>query len=452
MVKNWLDERLHGQSPNRESFKNAKANAHRGNKYDIINASKKKIKEQHGKQSREEFNASETAVQNKMRELTAKFRASFSPEDEKNLRDFCQENNMRLEIFRNHRRDERCEIARMAFDGLVEDAYHGYSSEFEKVMAYPFNYTEVPAEQYNLDDSSIWQIMKQFKEFAKIEDRIKEGLSKARYPADKLKDKNINDFRHLLHTYCDARYDTVQKRYDRRPFHKLFPQTDENGEVMHDSKGRVITTGGKKQFIMNFINEHPEFADKMMKVPGARQDYVDELVNQMKRGNTDMTYFLQDHPEWKDQMAINIHHVINIKDIRLLEHQEREIGEINSKSNLCVMGCGTIQQVIEQKNTKAPKTQELEGAHGSMHNSDTVFKIAGNNDSDKTRIAHVAVRVMPPEGAVCMLSYNSDFIIIDEELKQRETERPSIQTSVRPQKPEEILNVAVIGNNQYNGG
>ena len=404
----------------RESFGTAKA---RAEKSERLAALKHQVERQHNKQSREDFVAEEQAVQDGLRGLTAKYRASFSQEDEDNLSQFCQKNNMRFEVIQSYQKDERSEIARMVFDGAVECVYNGLSGTFENVKTFPFKYPEVDKSQYNLEDSSLWKLMKQFPELAAIEDRIKEGLAKSRFPADKLSELNLNDFKYVMYTYCDAQNDTVKKSYDMRPVHKIFPETDENGNIMHDRKGKVVTTSAKKRFTIDFINKHPEFADMMMKVPGARQDYVDELVGQMKRGSTDMTYFLRDHPEWKDQMAINIHHIINIKDIRNLEAQGRNLGEINEESNLCVMGCGTLQQVIERKNNFDARNTELEGAHGSMHNSDTTVKLSKVDEYGNEKRSYKAARIFPPYGAVCMLSHNSEHIMIDENIKQRQMSR-----------------------------
>ena len=371
----------------------------------------------------EEFEAKQQGVNDELNKLWAKYRASFSVEDETALREFAEKNNLRLSIYPEAAKDERSEIARIAFNGTVERPNGGYSQAYKDIVDNPLKYATVQRskDEYNLDDSSLWQVMKQFPEFADIKNRITSGLAKAGVPPETLPQMNMNDFRHLLFNHCSAGQSTS--------FAKIFPQTDENGNIIRDFRTqKPLTTSAKQRNTIRFITEHPEFAETMMKLPGARKDYVDELVNQMKKGNTDMTPFLAKHPEWKDQTAINIHHIINIKDCRLLESQGRPLSDINDYDNMCVMGCGTLEEIVQKKCGKTSKYDKLPGAHGAMHNNDTTFR---NNAAYRPKWGQytppgekdVIARMEPAPGVCCMLAFGDEYMIVDENRKQRIQER-----------------------------
>lgn len=222
----------------------------------------------------EEFRAGQQQINDELNQLWAKYRASFSQEDETALREFAEKNNLRLSIYPEVAKDERSEIARIAFNGTVERPNGGYSPAYKDIVDNPLKYATVQRskDEYNLDDSSLWQVMKQFPEFASIENRITAGLAKAGVPPEMLPQMNMNDFRHLLFNHCSAGQSTS--------FAKIFPQTDENGNIIRDFRTqKPLTTSAKQRNTIRFITEHPEFAETMMKLPGARKDYVDELVN-----------------------------------------------------------------------------------------------------------------------------------------------------------------------------
>ena len=381
----------------------------------------------------EEFETKQQGVNDELNKLWAKYRASFSVEDETALREFAEKNNLRLSIYPEAAKDERSEIARIAFNGTVERPNGGYSQAYKDIVDNPLKYATVQRskDEYNLDDSSLWQVMKQFPEFADIKNRITSGLAKAGVPPETLPQMNMNDFRHLLFNHCSAGQSTS--------FAKIFPQTDENGNIIRDFRTqKPLTTSAKQRNTIRFITEHPEFAETMMKLPGARKDYVDELVNQMKKGNTDMTPFLAKHPEWKDQTAINIHHIINIKDCRLLESQGRPLSDINDYDNMCVMGCGTLEEIVQKKCGKTSKYDKLPGAHGAMHNNDTTFS---NNAAYRPKWGQytppgekdVIARMEPAPGVCCMLAFGDEYMIVDENRKQRIQERQEQQQKKTPE-------------------
>lgn len=377
----------------------------------------------------EDFRAGQQQINDELNALWAKYRASYGVEDETALREFAEKNNIRLAVYQEVTKDERSEVARIAFNGTVERPNGGYSPAYKDLVDNPLKYATVQRskDEYNLDDSSLWQVMKQFPEFAGIKNRITAGLAKAGVTPEMLPQMNMNDFRHLLFTHCSAGQSSS--------FAKIFPQTDENGNIIRDFRTqKPLTTSAKQRNTIRFITEHPEFADTMMRMPGARKDYVEELVRQMKKGNTDMTPFLSKHPEWKDQTGINVHHITNIKDIRLLEAQGRPLSDINEYDNMCVMGCGTMEEITQKKCGKTSKYEKLPGAHGAMHNNDTTFRNSAvyrpkwgqyTPPTEKDVIA----RMEPAPGVCCMLAFGNDYMIVDEKRKQRTLEQQKNRTT-----------------------
>ena len=59
----------------------------------------------------------------------------------------------------------------------------------------------------------------------------------------------------------------------------------------------------------------------LLKVPGAKKEYVEALVKKRWKPavSPDMSKELERHPDWANQPAIDVHHIINIKDCRLFE-------------------------------------------------------------------------------------------------------------------------------------
>ncbi|MBR1648374.1 MAG: hypothetical protein IJ689_02105 [Alphaproteobacteria bacterium] len=342
--------------------------------------------------------------------LWSAYRASFSVEDEKKLNSYADKYGIRLATYNEVVKDVRSEVARIAFDGGVDCPRNGFSLAYKLACDNPLKNTPHTAEQYNLQDSSVWRVMEQFPEFSSIKGRVIQALVDSRIPPEILPSMKINDFKHLMFRHCSIGGAIAHA--------KIFPQFDGEGKVVRDLRTqKTLTTCAKQQNTIRFINEHPEFYDVMMKIPGAREDYVKELVNQMKKGLTDMTPFLSKHPEWKDQTAINIHHIINIKDVRLLEAKGLPLSYINSYENMCVMGCGTVAQALEHKITNKGR---LQGAHGIMHNNDTTFR---NNAVYKSKWGQyepptensIIARMEPKPGVCCMLALGDEYTIVDQQ-------------------------------------
>lgn len=406
---------------------------------------------QQNKASREEFFARQQEIMEKLQELTNKFRASYSYEDEQDLRDYAKKYHLQNNMYGEVEKDERSEIARIAFNGTVERPNGGYSQAYQQIVNYPYKFANVQhsKEEYNLDDSGLWKVMKQFPEFASIKNRIVAGLAKAGVPPEMLPQMNMNDFRHLLFNQCSVGQSTS--------FAKIFPQLDENGNIVRDFRTqKPITTSAKQRNTISFINKHPEFAEVMMRVPGARKDYVDELVRQMKKGNTDMTKFLKDHEEWKDQIAVNMHHIINIKDIRLLEERGLPPSAINSEDNMCVVACGTLAEVAQKKIDKHSQKDASKNIHDSaIHGNDTTFrnnkvyrKKWGQHDTSETK--GTIMRMEPAPGVCCMVAIGDEFTVIDQDRLQRFKEQEKLREQNKVHAPKAALEAAKKGNDGAN--
>jgi len=356
------------------------------------------------------------SVEQTLDDLFAKYRASYSLEDENNLRNYAAKNYLTLAVYPKVSRDERSEIARIAFDGVVSYDKNNpqYSPEYRKLIANPSQYAANPhkPEDYNMDNSGLWKVMKQFPEFASIENRIKEKMSNVGLPPEILPTMNMSDFKHFLFNHCGCGPASSKA--------KIFPQYDANGNIMRDFRTQnILTTSAKQKNTIKFINLHPEFRDAMMKMPNARADYVDELIKQMKQGKTDMTGFLGKHPEWKDQQSINVHHIINIKDIRLLEEQKRPLSDINSSENMCFMGSGSLDFLMLNQKKK------VGGIHNIIHKNEMEFSNKwGRSMPSQTK--DIVPRLQPKEGVCCMLDFG--IMLKDNKMKYVVSEKPRAQS------------------------
>ena len=111
-----------------------------------------KEQQQTPKISKEEFTAKQEEIFQNLDRLWAAFRASFSKEDEDKLRAYAEANGMSLAIYHEVVKDERSEIARIAFNGTIERPRGGYSENYGKIVNNPTEYGRTPRspEDYNL--------------------------------------------------------------------------------------------------------------------------------------------------------------------------------------------------------------------------------------------------------------------------------------------------------------
>lgn len=361
------------------------------------------------------FEVQQTEFSRENHLLATKFRASFSREDEKALAEHLGKNNFRLGLYKEVEKDVQSEIADIAFSGTVERPRAGFSSRYKDIVDFPYKYSVTPhkPEDYDLS-KSMWSKMRALPEFAAIEKKVVTEMAKAGIPPDILPEMSLNDFKHFFAVHCN-----VGGGY---AYSKIFPQTDEKGNVLRDRNGKIVTTSAKQKATIEFITKNEkEFHDLMMKQPHAKQGYVNTLVQEMKRGSTDMTKYLSQHPDWKDQTAINLHHIVGKKDARLLESMGLSFEHINSLNNLCVMDCGTVGLLAEKQNDTSKYVRILAGTHGEAHNHETTFRNARMHKpskwGEKTPPTEdgVIMRIEPAPGVACMIGVNG--VIMDEQRK-----------------------------------
>ena len=364
---------------------------------------------------------SDKEIGEKLQQLTAAFRATNGPEEENALRAFAEEHHLNLRVEAAVSKTDKSVIARMVFNGGVEKPFGGYSARFADLANYPYKYAANPgkAEDYDLSGSTLWQAMKEEPRLAEMEGKMKEALAKAGVPKEILPEMNINDFKYLMFNHCAA-----QKGLG---FAKLFQARDENGNPLtrkdRNGKDVPVCTSAKQENVKRFISENPQFKDMMMKMPGADKDYVDALVQKMaKEGLTDMTKELEKHPEWANQPAIDVHHVINIKDCRLFEAEGKSYADVNGYDNMCFVSNGTLFDAVNRARGQDYNNDKTASVHGSIHSADMVFKDRGNEGEVKRTM----VRLEPQPGVRCMLGFGDDMIIVDGRgQRQKENDRTS---------------------------
>ena len=76
--------------------------------------------------------------------------------------------------------------------------YHQLSETFRKIKDNLGERAETKPEDYDLKNSSVWNVFKQVPEFAAIEDRVKKGLSMFGIPPEKLPELQVKDFCYII--------------------------------------------------------------------------------------------------------------------------------------------------------------------------------------------------------------------------------------------------------------
>ena len=231
-------------------------------------------------------------------------------------------------------------------------------------------------------------------------------------PIELLPEMNVNDFKYLLFNHCG-----VKKGLG---FTKLFQAKDKDGTPMFttDKSGRQypVTTSIKQENVKRFMKENPQFKDMLMKMPNADKDYVEYLCRKMSLfGLTDMSKELERHPEWANQPAIDVHHIINVKDCRLLEEQGKSFTAVNDYENMCIVSNGTLWDALNRANRMESETKSP-SVHAGIHSADTIFK----NQKENGDIKRTMVRLEPKPGTRCMLGFGEDMIIRDQSQQAQE--------------------------------
>jgi len=370
-------------------------------------------------------NETDEQIATQIIKLVERYKASYGQQEEKELADYLEAHNLQLRISPVVEKNEKSEVARLLFDGclrkpldaksLKPDKFTddkkrplGCSPKFIEAINTPAKYNWMTPESYDLSASSVWNVFEQVPEFAAIKDKMLRALAKENIPPEILPSMNVNDFKYLMYYHCCLR---SKKREDAPGY--LFFEVDENGRAVRDSVGRPNTTSKKKENLKQFIKKYKkEFSRKLMSMPGIKKDYVKALTERMEKdGCTDMGITLKDHPEWKDQPAFNMHHIINIKDCRVLEEQGRPFYEVNNLDNMCLVTNGTLENSLQQNNYR---NNNFKGnVHKLLHLTDFNF----NNKSGEFEKPSVAIRIEPRKGVCAMLGFTNHHVIVDNEYK-----------------------------------
>lgn len=351
---------------------------------------------------------SDKEIGEELNRLTAAFRATNGEKEEGELRAFAALHHLNLRVGTAVSKTDKSVIARMVFNGGVEKPMGNYSPKFADIANYPYKYAGTPgkADDYDLESSTVWQAMKEEPRLAEMQDKLKAALAKAGVPKEILPEMNINDFKYLMFNHCAA-----QKGLG---FAKLFQARDENGNPLtyKDRSGKEVPvcTSAKQENVKRFIKENPQFKDMMLKMPGIDKAYVEALINKMSQsGLTDMSKELERHPEWANQPAIDVHHIINIKDCRLFEAEGKSYADVNAYENMCIVSNGTLFDAVNRAHGLSDANDKAASVHGSIHSADMVFKDKDSNGD----VRRTMVRLEPQPGVRCMLGFGEDMMIIE---------------------------------------
>lgn len=344
--------------------------------------------------------------------LTDVFRATNGEKEEQELRAFANVHHLNLRVEAAVSKTDKSMIARMVFNGGVEKPMSGYSQKFNDLANYPFKYSIRPGkpEDYNLEDSTLWQAMAEEPRLAGMKEKMQKALAQAGVPVELLPEMNLNDFKYLMFNYCAA-----QKGLG---FAKLFQEKDENGKPItyrdfRACKDVPVCTSAKQENVKRFMKENPQFKDMLLKMPEADSKYIEELVKKMqKTGLTDMTKELEKHPEWANQPAIDVHHIVNIKDCRLFESMGKSYADVNAYENMCIVSNGHLKDALDRSNDVEAKGSSI---HGAIHSADMTFK----DRKEPHGTNRTMVRLEPQSGVQCMLGFSENMMIINHEYQKQ---------------------------------
>lgn len=265
---------------------------------------------------------------------------------------------------------DKKDVARMAFNGYVDKPFYNQLSEtFRTIKDNSDKRAITKPEDYNMENSSVWNVFKQVPEFAVIEDKVKKGLSTFGIPPEKLPELKVKDFCYIINEQM------------RDPY--------SGGAV------KVFKTSYKARHTKRFIKENEaEFRAGLLAMPGVRKDYVETLISAMKRGITDLTRYKENgvpvwKEEWANQPVVDVHHIVNIKDSATKEAQGKSWTNINDYENMCFI------VRYPQHDAMHALEQDLQGNY-----HDDIF--------ENRRIGKKSFyRIQPPEGVRCMLGFHN---------------------------------------------
>ena len=304
-------------------------------------------------------------------EAARKFVATGSYAEQKVLADVLEENNLLLYCYDyTETSQDKRDVARMAFGGYVDRPREDkLSTSFRRLKNLQIPRKNAAVEEYNLDNSTTWQVFKQVPEFAAIEEQLKSELSSFGVPPEMLPELNVQDFCFLINE---------KFRSNNKESAKVFPESY------------------KSKHTKRFISENEaEFREGLMSLPGIQADYVETLIRAMKKGVTNLSEYKENgkpvwKESWKDQPVIDVHHIVNIKDASTKENMGKSFADVNAYENMCF--------IVRHPQHDAMHALENDLAHNT-HRDDVFY----NRKIGKKFI----FRIQPPEGVRCMIGFNT---------------------------------------------
>ncbi len=264
---------------------------------------------------------------------------------------------------------DKRDVARMAFNGYVDRPQEYQISPFLRDLKNkPQTRAQTSPDDYNLANSTVWNVFSQVPEFQNIEDKVKKALATYGVLPNDLPRLKVKDFCFLIHGQFSGK----------------------NGAA------KVFEQSYKAKNTIRFITENEqEFRRGLLAMEGIREDYVETLITAMKKGRTDLTKETDGHgksiwkDEWADQPVVDVHHIVNIKDAAAKEAEGNSFADINAYENMCFI-------------VRKPQHDAMHALENDMNGNyrDDVFY---NRRIDKKFI----YRIQPPEGVRCMLGFNN---------------------------------------------
>lgn len=254
-------------------------------------------------------------------------------------------------------------IARMTFNGCLPPTDCLYACA-DIVKGIPENKGKINQADYNFN-GTLWEVFKKFPEFAELEDKLRDGLAKKGISSQLLPELKLHDFCYIL-------AEQLQK------------------QNLNEKSISFMEESYKARHTKRFIKENEEeFRAGLLAMPGIRKDYVEALIYAMKEGRTDLTKPINGKrlwkEEWKDQPVINVHHIVNVKDARVIDDWTK----VNSYENMCFI------VTHPQHDAMHAFEQDLQGNYRN--------DIFHNPKINKSMI----YRIQPPEGVRCMLGFHN---------------------------------------------
>lgn len=294
-----------------------------------------------------------------------------SEKNEQQLAQVLEKHNLQLYCYSAAKTsDDKKNVARMAFNGYVDRPLEYQLSEIVRDMKNkPTQRMQTSPEDYDLANSSTWNVFKQISEFAAIEDKVKKGLATLGIPPEKLPELKVKDFCYII-----------------------------NEQLRNASYGgaiRVFNKSYKARNTKRFIRENEEeFRTGLLAMPGVKKEYVETLIRAMQKGITDLTKYKENgkpvwKQEWANQPVLDVHHIVNIKDSATKEGQGKSWTNINDYENMCFI------VRYPQHDAMHALEQDLQGNY-----HDDVFH---NKKVGKSTF----YRIQPQEGVRCMLGFHN---------------------------------------------